>query len=154
MLNYINQFSYLKSQKAPRKDLSANNNRCSSLVISPAINMHCGINKLLERGAFGQTIHGMVESLSYWTGKILNPVIQSITCHTNSLLDQWLIKVWQLAYVAYVHMPTFIGVRMILGIRTLTRTLIFFLWFYKVLKTFLVLITLYCLKAYCCIFDL
>ena len=116
--------------------------------------MHCGINKLLERGAFGQTIHGMVESLSYWTGKILNPVIQSITCHNNSLLDQWLSRVRQLVYVAYVHMPTFVGVRMILGIRTLTLTLIFFLWFYKVLKTFLVLITLHCLKAYCCIFAL
>ena len=31
----------------------------------------------------------------------------------------------QLAYVAYVCMPTFIGIRMILDMRMLTRTLIF-----------------------------
>ena len=31
----------------------------------------------------------------------------------------------QLAYVVYVCMPTFIGIRMILDMRMLTRTLIF-----------------------------
>ena len=43
---------------------------------------------------------------------------------------------------------------MILDMRTLTRTLIFSLWFFKVSKIFLVLIILYCLKPYCYIFDL
>ena len=53
-------------------------------------------------------------------------------------------RVWQLVYVTYVFTPTYIGVRMILDMRTLTGTLIFFLWFYEVFKIFLVLIILYC----------
>ena len=36
-------------------------------------------------------------------------------------------RVWQLVYVTYVFTPTYIGVRMILDMRTLTGTLIFFL---------------------------
>ena len=63
-------------------------------------------------------------------------------------------QVRQLTYVAYVLTFTFIDVRMILDMCTLTRTLIFSLWFYKVFKIFQVLIILNCLKSYCYIFDL
>ena len=52
-----------------------------------------------------------------------------------------------------VHTPNFIGVRMSLDMRTLSRTLICSLWVFKVHKIFLVLIILYCLEAYCYIFD-
>ena len=55
-------------------------------------------------------------------------------------------------YVAYACTP-FIGVRMILDMRLLTRTLIFFPTIFKVFKIFLVLIILNCLKTYCYIFD-
>ena len=59
-------------------------------------------------------------------------------------------RVLKLVYVAYVHTSTFIGVRMILDICTLTRMLIFSLWFFKVFKYFLVLIILYYLEtSYC-----
>ena len=37
------------------------------------------------------------------------------------------ISVQQLAYVTYICVPTFIGVRMVLDMRTLTLTLIYFL---------------------------
>ena len=50
------------------------------------------------------------------------------------------IRVQQWAYILYVHIPTFIGVHMISDISTLTRTLNFSLWFFKVFKIFLVLI--------------
>ena len=62
-------------------------------------------------------------------------------------------RVWQLAYVAYVRTPTFIEVRMILDIRTLTRTLIFSPGFFEVFKIFLILKISYCLKTYCYTFD-
>ena len=62
-------------------------------------------------------------------------------------------RVRRLAYVAYGHTLIFIGARMILDMRTFTRMLVFYL-FFKVSKIFLVLIILYCLKAYCYIFDL
>ena len=39
-------------------------------------------------------------------------------------------RVRQLAYVAWVRRPTFIGVNMILDMRPLTRALIFSLWFF------------------------
>ena len=52
-----------------------------------------------------------------------------------------------------IRLPTFIGVRMILDMCTLTWTLIFSQGFFKVFKIFLVLIILYCLKTYCYIFD-
>ena len=65
-----------------------------------------------------------------------------------------LISVQQLAYVTYICVPTFIGVRMVLDMRTLTLTLIYFLWFYRVFKIVLIFIILYCLKTYCYIFDL
>ena len=54
----------------------------------------------------------------------------------------------------YMYTPTFIGIRMILDMRTLTCTLIFSMWSFKVFKTFLALIILYCSKTYCYIFDL
>ena len=60
----------------------------------------------------------------------------------------------KLAYVAYVLTTTFIGLRVIWDMRTLTLTLTFSIWFFKVFKIFLVLIILCCLKAYCFIFDL
>ena len=63
-------------------------------------------------------------------------------------------QVRQLTYVAYVLTFTFIDVRMILDMCTLTRTLIFSLWFDKVFKIFQVLIILNCLKSYCYIFEL
>ena len=50
-------------------------------------------------------------------------------------------RVWQLVYVAYICMPTFIGIQIILDMWTLTGMLIFTLWF-KVFKIFL-LLTLY-----------
>ena len=55
------------------------------------------------------------------------------------------VRVWQLMYVAYVHMPTFIGILMLLDMRTFMGTIIFTSWF-KVFKILLVLIILYCLK--------
>ena len=55
----------------------------------------------------------------------------------------------QWAYVAYVRTATFIGVSRILDMRTLTPTLIFSLWFFKVFKNFLILKSLYCLRTYC-----
>ena len=64
------------------------------------------------------------------------------------------IRVQQWAYILYVHIPTFIGVHMISDISTLTRTLNFSLWFFKVFKIFLVLIIFYCLKTCCFMFDL
>ena len=54
--------------------------------------------------------------------------------------------------MAYACKPV-IGVRMILDMRLLTRTLIFSLRVFKVFKIFLVLIILNCLKTYCNIFD-
>ena len=62
-------------------------------------------------------------------------------------------RVRQLACVEYVHTPNFIGVRIILDMRKLTRMLIFFPTIFKVFKIFLVLIILNCLKTYCYIFD-
>ena len=44
------------------------------------------------------------------------------------------LRVQQLAYVAYVSTPTFIGVRMILNMSTLTRTLIFSFWFFQIFQ--------------------
>ena len=62
-------------------------------------------------------------------------------------------RVWQFAYVAYICMHTFIGVRMIiLDMRLLICMLIFSRWLFKVFKIFLVLKILYCLKTYCSIF--
>ena len=56
-------------------------------------------------------------------------------------------RVRQLAYVEYVHTPNFIGVRIILDMRTLTHMLIFFPTILKILKIFPVLIILNCLKT-------
>ena len=61
-------------------------------------------------------------------------------------------RVRQLAYIAYVRTSTFIEVRMILDMRTLTRTLIFSHDFLKFSKIFLVLTSLYGSKTYCYIF--
>ena len=47
----------------------------------------------------------------------------------------WIGRVQQLMYVAYIRMPTFIAICMILDMHTLTRTLIF-----KVFKIFLFLL--------------
>ena len=65
--------------------------------------------------------------------------------HGSHLID----RARQLAYIA-----TFTGAHMILGMCTLTRTLIFSLQFLKVFKMFLVLRISYCLKTSCYIFDL
>ena len=71
------------------------------------------------------------------------------TCLTESPLFLDLrYRVRQLVYVAYVRTPSFIGVPMILDMRTLTSTLILSLWCFNVLKIFLVLIILYYLKTY------
>ena len=51
-------------------------------------------------------------------------------------LSKAIVGVRQLGYVAYVRTPTFIGVRMILDMFTLTGILIFSLWFFKVFKVF------------------
>ena len=69
-------------------------------------------------------------------------------CISTTLIKS---RVWQLTYVAYVRTSTFVGIRMIVDLRTLTRTLICSLWFFKVLK-FQVLIIL-CLKTYCHLLD-
>ena len=68
--------------------------------------------------------------------------------------ETWCDMVGQLAYVAYIHMPDFIGLWMILDMHTLIRMLVFPLWFFKVFKICLVLKTLYHLKTYSYIFDL
>ena len=51
-------------------------------------------------------------------------------------------------------MSTLIGVRMILNMPTLTLSVTFSIWFFKVFKMFLVLIVLHYSKTYCYIFDL
>ena len=51
-----------------------------------------------------------------------------------------LLRVQQLAYITYICTTTFIGVCMILEMHTWTCTLIFSLWFFKVLRIFLVLL--------------
>ena len=63
-------------------------------------------------------------------------------------------RVQQLKYVAYVRTPNFIGMRMILDVRSLTCKLIFSLSFFTAYKIFLVHIILYSLKTYRYIFDL
>ena len=63
-------------------------------------------------------------------------------------------RVQQLKYVAYVRTPNFIGMRMILDLRSLTCKLIFSLSFFTASKIFLVHIILYSLKTYRYIFDL
>ena len=84
-----------------------------------------------------------------FSGQLSVPIIYFMTSRCL------FIRVEQLAYVAYTHITTFIGVSMISDISTLTQTLIFSLWFFKVFKIFLVLIIyMYCLKTYCFIFDL
>ena len=84
-----------------------------------------------------------------FSGQLSVPIIYFMTSRCL------FIRVEQLAYVAYTHITTFIGVSMISDISTLTQTLIFSLWFFKVFKIFLVLIIyMYCLKIYCFIFDL
>ena len=56
-------------------------------------------------------------------------------------------KVQQLVHVAYERTPTLVGVRMILDMRPLIRTLIFPLLFFQIFKNFLILIILFCLKT-------
>ena len=51
-------------------------------------------------------------------------------------LELHFVRVQQLAYIAYVCMPTFIGVCMILDICTLTRMLIFSLLFFQNFQSF------------------
>ena len=51
-------------------------------------------------------------------------------------------------------MPIFIGVHMILDMRSLTRMLIFSLWFFIVFKLSLILTISYSLKTWCHTFDL
>ena len=63
-------------------------------------------------------------------------------------------RVQQLKYVASVRTPNFIGMRMILDVRSLTCKLIFSLSFVTASKIFLVHIILYSLKTYRYIFDL
>ena len=58
----------------------------------------------------------------------------------------------QLAHVMFVRTPIFIGVCMILDMRTLTGTLISSLWFFKVLEIFQILKILYCFETYCYMF--
>ena len=78
-------------------------------------------------------------------GDILLFTTKALGSHGSHLID----RVQQLAYIA-----TFIGAHMILGMCTLTHTLIFSLPFLKVFKNFLVLRISYCLKTSCYIFDL
>ena len=59
-----------------------------------------------------------------------------------------------LACVAYTRTPNFIGIHMILDMRTFKRTLIFSLRFFKVFKIFVDRIILYYLKTYCYIIGL
>ena len=54
-----------------------------------------------------------------------------------------------IGYVVYVPTPTFIKLRMILDMSTLTRTLIFSVGVFKIFNIFLFFIILYCLKTYC-----
>ena len=63
-------------------------------------------------------------------------------------------KVQQLVHVAYERTPTLVGVRMILDMRPLIRTLIFPLLFFQIFKNFFILIILFCLKTQCYIFGL
>ena len=57
-------------------------------------------------------------------------------------------------FVVQVRTPTFINIRMILDMRTLTHTLIFLPMIFLSFRNFLVLLILYCLKTYCYISDL
>ena len=85
----------------------------------------------------------IMNKLIYWQPKNKqwwwNKVARQANLHTD--------RVRQLAYVAHVHIPTAISVCMILDMCMLTRALIFSLWFFKVLKIFMALITL-CLKTW------
>ena len=54
-------------------------------------------------------------------------------------------------YIAYVRTPTFIDIRMILNMRTLTSMLVFSL--FSIFKIWFVIV-LYCLQTYCYKFDL
>ena len=78
------------------------------------------------------------------------PKIHRSVLHVTLVCEKKIsvVRVRQLAYVACVRMSTFIGVLMILDMRTLTRTLIFSPWLVKVFKIFLVLrISYYLLTA-------
>ena len=63
-------------------------------------------------------------------------------------------RVWQLANVTCICTPNFIGIDMNLDKCPNDMYAHFSLWFFIVFKIFLVLITLYCLKTYCYVFDL
>ena len=66
-------------------------------------------------------------------------------------------RVWQLVNVVYMYLDGSILLASHDFWPALCRhiyTLIFFLWFFKVVKIFLVLKIFYCLKTYCYIFDL
>ena len=82
------------------------------------------------------------------------------SCIGGGLISVWVLpnicrdSVRQLAYVAYVHMPTFISVRAILDMCTFACMQTSPLWFVKVFKICLVLIVLSYFKTYCYIFDL
>ena len=66
-----------------------------------------------------------------------------------------LCRVRQLAFVAYVHTPTCIGLRyMILDMRTLTSMLFVFSMIFESFQIILILIILYWFRRYCYIFDL
>ena len=54
----------------------------------------------------------------------------------NPLSKTFPIRVRQLEYVAFVCTPTFIGIRMILDMRTLTLTLVFSVLFFKSFQKF------------------
>ena len=73
---------------------------------------------------------------------ILHQLLASISEPTSL----WGFRVWQLAYVAYLRMPTFISACVNLYMHTLTHTLSFFPMVFKV---FLVLRIFYCSKTYC-----
>ena len=66
----------------------------------------------------------------------LKPCCDKLLLDVLTLWSFDIFRVRQLAYVAYVRKSTFIGVRLILDMRTLTRTLIFSHDFPMVFKIF------------------
>ena len=87
------------------------------------------------------------------------PIMFTTYANDDSYFTQYLccrkrlhtVRVWQLAYVTYIFIPTLISVHMILDMCMLTCMHIFSLWFF--FSNFVVKI-LYCLKTYYYIFYL
>ena len=107
-----------------------------------------------------QSIKYMFVSSSFLTAFLSSVSFSSFLLQVVSEMEFILGLLWYFAqgstisYVACVHTLALNDERMILDMRTLTRTLNFSQWFFKVLNFFLVLIISYCWKTYCSTFEL